>query len=223
MRALLWTLVVLLLLAVGLDRGADWYAERTVATRLASSQDLDQVPDVDIAGFPFLTQVAARRFDRVTASTEGLQLRSGDRRLRLGRLDVVFGDVRTDRRFRSFSAARARATATVSYAELGRLTGLKMAYAGDGRVRASRTVSIAGRDVEPGVVVAPRLLEGSVRFADQVADGSLPASLRGPLRAALGTSVPLDGLPYDVRPESLEATEAGLRVRLSGRDLTYSG
>ena len=42
MRALLWTLVVLVLLAVGLDRGADWYAERTVADRLVANQGQEQ-------------------------------------------------------------------------------------------------------------------------------------------------------------------------------------
>ncbi|SDS55015.1 Protein of unknown function [Nocardioides scoriae] len=223
MRALLWTLVVLVLLAVGLDRGADWYAERTVATRLAASQGLEQTPEVDIAGFPFLTQVAARRFDRVTATVDDLTLGSGRQRLGLADLRLTLRDVTTDRSFSRVQAARGRAVGTVSYAELGRLTGLEVTYVGEGRVRGTREVTVAGRTVRPALTVTPRLLDGTLGFADALADGSLPDAVAAPLREAFGVDVPLEGLPFGVRPTSLRATESGLRLTLVGRDLTYSG
>lgn len=223
MRTLLWTLLVLALVAVGIDRGADWYAEREVAARLASSQDLPSTPDVDIAGFPFLTQVLDRRFGEVSATTEDVRVGEGDRELRLARVRVTFTDVTTDRDFSRFAAERGRAVATISYAELGRLTGLDVTYVGDGRVRGSREVTVAGESFDPGVTVEPRLTEGVVSFVDAAAEGSLPPAVTAVVRAAFDVDLPVDGLPFDVRPESLSATKAGLRLVLVGRDLSYAG
>ncbi len=223
MRTLLWTLAVLALLVVGLDRGADWYAEREVASRLAADQDLTVTPEVDIAGFPFLTQALARRFDEVTATTRDVVVRNGDGELRLARLRVTLADVTTDRDLSRVDAGRGRAVATISYAELGRLTGLEVTYAGDGRVRGGRDVEVLGQTFTPGVVVRPRLTEGTLRFAEAAAEGSLPPAVTAVVAAAFDVGLPVDGLPFDVRPESVEATETGLRLQLSGRDLSYAG
>lgn len=223
MRTLLWTLAVLALLAVGLDRGADWYAEREVAARLAADQDLAVTPDVDVAGFPFLTQALARRFDEVTATTRDVVVRDGDAELRLARLQVTLSDVTTDRDLSRVDAARGRAVATVSYAELGRLTGLEVGYAGDGRVRGGRDVEVLGQTFTPNVVVRPRLTDGTLRFTEAAAEGSLPPAVTAVVASAFDVDLPVDGLPFDVRPESVDATEAGLRLRLSGRDLSYAG
>lgn len=223
MRTLIWTLLVLALVAVGLDRGADWYAEREVAARLASSQNLTTAPDVDIAGFPFLTQVLDRRFGEVSATSEDLRVGRGDRELRLARLRVTFSEVTTDRDLTRFAAERGRAVATISYAELGRLTGLEVTYVGDGRVRGSREVTVAGQSFDPGVTVEPRLTKGVVGFVDAAADGSLPPAVTAVVQAAFDVDLPVDGLPFDVRPESLSAGKGGLRLVLVGRDLSYAG
>ena len=155
MRTLFWTLLVLALLAVGLDRGADWYAEREVASRLVASQDLATTPDVEITGFPFLTQALARRLDEVRVSTEDVVVRRDGGELRLARLRATFTDVTTDRDLTRVAAARGRAVATISYAELERLTELDITYAGDGRVRGGREVTVAGQSFSPELVVRP--------------------------------------------------------------------
>ena len=223
MRTLLWTLLVLALLAVGVDRGADWYAEREVAARLVSSQQLEADPDVDIAGFPFLTQALARRLDEVRVTSDDVVVRRDGGELRLARIRATFTDVTTDRDLTRVAAARGRAVATISYAELARLTGLEVAYAGDGQVRGGREVTLAGRSFTPEVVVRPRLTEGAVRFVDAAAEGSLPAAVVAVVQAAFDVDLPVDGLPYDVRPESLSATADGLRLVLVGRDLSFAG
>ena len=64
-RALFWFLVVIAVLAVGADRAGDYLAERAVAAQVRDSQDLRHTPDVDVTGFPFLTQLARQHFDRV--------------------------------------------------------------------------------------------------------------------------------------------------------------
>lgn len=223
MRTVLWTLLVLTLVGVGLDRGADWYAEREVAARLASSQDLPTAPDVDIAGFPFLTQVLDRRFGEVSATSDDLTVGSGESELRLARVLATFTDVTTDRDFSRFRATRGRVVATISYGELGRLTGLDVTYVGDGRVRGGREVTIAGETFDPGVTVQPRLTDGVVSFVDAAAEGSLPPAVTAVVSAAFDVDLPVDGLPFDVRPESLSAGKGGLRLVLVGRDLSYAG
>jgi hypothetical protein len=61
MKKLLVALVVLALLALGLDRGGVYVAERVAGSSLQDSQGLSERPDVDIAGFPFLDQLVSGR------------------------------------------------------------------------------------------------------------------------------------------------------------------
>ncbi|MCK2142036.1 DUF2993 domain-containing protein, partial [Streptomyces sp. WAC00276] len=57
-------LVLAAFLTLG-DRWAVLYAENEAEESLKQSMDLTAAPEVDIDGFPFLTQVAARRLDTV--------------------------------------------------------------------------------------------------------------------------------------------------------------
>ena len=66
MRRLMIGVIVLVGLLVAADRAGNVIAERTVATTVQRSQHLAHKPDVDIAGFPFLTQLAAGKFGKVT-------------------------------------------------------------------------------------------------------------------------------------------------------------
>ncbi len=68
MRALLIVVVVLLGLAVLADRIAVGVAEDRVATELAAAGGLAGTPEVEIAGFPFLTQAIAGSYDEVHIS-----------------------------------------------------------------------------------------------------------------------------------------------------------
>jgi hypothetical protein len=70
-KALLVFLVLLVLLAVGADVGARYYAEQRVAAALRQEQGLARDPHVSINGFPFLTQVAAGNYTQVTITATG--------------------------------------------------------------------------------------------------------------------------------------------------------
>ena len=80
-------MLVLAGLFVAADRIALSYAEDKAASTLQQSQQLNQKPDVSVAGFPFLTQLAAGEFDDVTISASDLEVGTADN-LRLDRLDV---------------------------------------------------------------------------------------------------------------------------------------
>ena len=222
-RTLLKILVVLVVLAVGADRAADYVAERIVASEIEKSEDLQARPDVDITGFPFLTQLARRQYDEVRVSAPTVQVGPAGRRLELRSVRVDLRDVRTSSDLRRFTAAGARATGTVPYAELSRLTGLRIRYGGQGEVRAGKRIEVLGQSFDPTVTVTPRLLDGAVTLGSELAQGtsSLPPAVASGLRDALGVRVPLTGLPFGVRPTSVRATPGGLRVRLVASALSY--
>lgn len=78
MRGCLITLLVLVAIAVGVDVGARALAEDRVAAAVATSLNLPAAPDVDVHGFPFLSQALAGRYDDVDLSAPGI--RYGDLR-----------------------------------------------------------------------------------------------------------------------------------------------
>ncbi len=72
MKGFLVFLVLLLLVAVGVDFGAKYYAEQRVATALRQEQGLAVDPSVSIQGFPFLTQLARGRYTQVDLAAAGV-------------------------------------------------------------------------------------------------------------------------------------------------------
>ncbi|MHC1563281.1 LmeA family phospholipid-binding protein [Actinomycetospora sp. C-140] len=73
MRGCLISLLVVVAVVVGIDFGARWIAEDRVAAALQDSLSLPSEPDVDIRGFPFLTQALAGRYDDVGLSAPGIR------------------------------------------------------------------------------------------------------------------------------------------------------
>jgi len=222
-RKLLLSLVVLGLLLVGVDRAGDYVAERAVAQKVQASQHLGRTPEVDIAGFPFLTQLARQRFDEVTVRTTGVPVGSGNRTLTLSRATFTFDDVRTSRRFSSFTAATGRASGRVGYPELSRVLGLTVSYAGKGQVKAGKVFTIAGQKLRPTITVQPRLVGGALSFGGGSGSSGVPAPVVDALRQALDLQVPLSRLPFGAKATSLHADAQGLVLRLAARDVSYGG
>ena len=66
-RRIIISLVVVLGLLVALDFGAKAFAESEAATQI-QKHGFPKKPSVVIAGFPFLTQVITRHFNKITIS-----------------------------------------------------------------------------------------------------------------------------------------------------------
>ena len=73
-RALLILVVLLCSLLVIADRVGVAVAEDQVAERIAEQGDLPGPPEVDITGFPFLTQAVAGRYDDVRIALTAAEL-----------------------------------------------------------------------------------------------------------------------------------------------------
>jgi len=132
--------VVLLGLLVGADRVALAIAESQLASRIQSSQHLSQKPDVSIAGFPFLTQVAARDFPHATVDIHGLDANG----LTITDLHADLRGVHVNSGFNSATVDTLNATAQLSYADIGKALSSRLDV--DGAQIGTVQVSRAGAD-----------------------------------------------------------------------------
>ena len=223
MKKLLVALVVLGLIAVGLDRGGVYVASRVAASSLQSSQGLSERPDVTIAGFPFLDQVATGRYDRIDVTAYDLPLGEGRVSVRLSRLDVALADVVTSRDFSRIDVGRARADAVISYDDLGDALGIDLSFSGGGQITASRTFTVLGQEVTPRITVEPAIVDGALGFGEFTVNGAADAAdvVRDALDDVFDITLPLQAIPFDVDVDDVSARRDGVHVSLSGSDLRY--
>jgi hypothetical protein len=215
---------VLIGLLVAADRVGNVIAEHTVARTVQESQNLAYRPDVDIAGFPFLTQLAAGKFAKVTLRDHDVTTGKGRRALRLSAVTVVLRDVRVARDFTSATAGRTTASALVSYADLSSALGVAVTYAGNGLVRAKASAPVLGRTVRGTVTARPVVRSGALGFGStHVSAGGvrLPSSAAQALADVFGAPLSFAGLPYGLSVQSVAASGDGLDLVLAGRNLTF--
>jgi hypothetical protein len=217
---------VLLLLAVAADRIALLVAERIAGDEFQRSQNLPQRPSVSIAGFPFLTQVATGDYDAVSVAAKGLVIGSAQHPLRLSNLDVRLDQVVVTHGFHDLHARRGTAAATVSYPELSKTLHTPISYAGNGRIRTTKTVTVLGRSVTATASAAPHatsaqgLTFGSVRV--HLSGIVLPSSVNNVFTQIFAVPIPLGNLPFGVTVQRIDTTAAGIVIHLSGSNLSYT-
>jgi hypothetical protein len=224
LRGLIVALVVLVVLLIAADRIGLYYAERSAAETIQSSQHLSSRPDVAIAGFPFLTQLAAGDFDEITVTARHVPVGQDVHLLDISRIRVVLRDITVSRSFSSVRAATAKAVAGITYADLGKTLGVDISYAGGGRVKASKTITIAGQTVSGSITAEPSLTNGTLSFVSaRINAGDQAAgALSTVLNKVFDLTVPLQGIPFNVRVQSLRTDSHGLSLTLAGTELTYS-
>jgi hypothetical protein len=219
---------VLAVLLVAADRIGLLVAERQIASKVQSSQDLDRKPSVTIEGFPFLTQVVANHYPTMRLAAQGLTVGSSDRQVRLADVAARLHDVRTIDNYSGATVQTADGTATLSYAELSKALGVTVGYAGGGRVQASSSVEVLGKTVtgtasaEVGVAGGDELTFGSVRVGVPQAGVSVPEQVTHQISSIFDNKLSLRGLPFHLRIQQLVATEDGVRIAATARGLTLS-
>jgi hypothetical protein len=218
------SVVALLVLLVVADRVGDAVAERAAGDTLQSSQHLDHRPDVDIAGFPFLTQLATGHYDKITVTAKDVPLRRNARGLVLDRLQVVLHHLTVSRSFSHFHADSASAIATIGLGPLGDALGVQLDYAGDGRVEVIKDVTVAGHTFHVRVTAKPYLHDGSLGFTDTSVLGApgITGAAIDSLTSVFGITIPLRRIPFGVRLQSLSVGADGVVIVLAGQDLVYT-
>ncbi|MEU9189612.1 DUF2993 domain-containing protein [Streptomyces sp. NPDC048484] len=147
-KAVVAVLVLAAFLALG-DRWALLYAERTAAEKVQDQLDLRATPEVEINGFPFVTQVFDRRLDSVSVTVPDV---AADR-ISLAKVSATATGVRIDggpTSLRGASIPALRGEVLLSFDDLNRELGAsQVTFTGHGgdEVRARGTLPVAGHDL----------------------------------------------------------------------------
>ncbi|WP_154770075.1 LmeA family phospholipid-binding protein [Nakamurella alba] len=226
MRALLITLVVLLLLVVGADIGGRAIAESKAGEAIATRSGNQVAPDVDIHGFSFLAQALPGDYGQITLSTTDLVL---------GPLAPVAATVElydvtyplsdafagsTD----GLAAERATLTATVPVSALGdalQVPDLQLGSTANGDLRLSGSVSVAGNEVPVTADLGVSITDGALALsASGVSAAGVDVPLPASLADDLSLTVPLDALPIDITSGTVGVDGANLTLQASTGRIT---
>ncbi|MFH9006923.1 DUF2993 domain-containing protein [Streptomyces afghaniensis] len=148
-KAVVGLVVLAAFLALG-DRWAVLYAEHRAADTLEDRLDLAAAPEVEIGGFPFLTQLADKRLESVKVTVPDV---AADR-VSLAKVSATAHDIRLDAdgltSVRGAHVPRFDGDVLLSFEDLNRELGAsQVTFTGEGRdrVRARGTLPVAGHDL----------------------------------------------------------------------------
>ncbi|MGY1843451.1 LmeA family phospholipid-binding protein [Modestobacter sp. SYSU DS0875] len=228
------TLLVLLLLLAGLlvlaDRVGVAVAEDQVAGQLVERGGLSGEPEVDIAGFPFLTQAVAGRYEevRIQAAAEELGQPAGTsadvvlRGVEVPLSDVVSGSVQ------EIPVERVDGTATLSYALLSQQLGgdTTLRPAGGDRLEITRTLDVLGVEF-PVTATGTVSLDGQDLVVD-VAEASavgidVPGAVVDRATDLLDFRYTVPELPFGLELTGVDPQDDGVRVRVEATDTVLRG
>jgi hypothetical protein len=223
-KGLVVVLVLLLGLAVVADRVAVGIAEDRVAQELAAQGGLQGTPEVDVTGFPFLTQAVAGRYDdvRISLSADQLGQPEGTRAdVALRGVRVPLGSVLSGS-VQQVPIDRIDGTATLSYdllaAQLGGDTTLRRE--GDG-LRITKTVELLGQTI-PLTAAGTVSLDGNDLVVDvENATGAgvdVPRVLVDQVADLLDLRYAVPALPFGLRLTGVTPADDGVVVRVEATD-----
>lgn len=216
--ALLGVLVLLLGLAVVVDRLAAGAVDRVIATRLAEAGALTSGPQVHVEGFPFLTQAVRGRYDSISVTADGVQ--AGSLRVRsftaqLHGVVVPLGQAISGS-VTSVPVERIDATALLSWSDLSATLagrGLSVSPGPNGLVRVTGRVTVLGRTLEASAlsratVSGREIVVTAERF--EVGNSAADAVLSRALGSRLDFRLALGALPFGLRLTSLAPSADGV-------------
>jgi LmeA-like phospholipid-binding len=215
------TVLVILVLLVAADRGANAYAENQMASQFQSSVGLSGKPKVTIEGFPFLTQVIAGDLHKVdiTVSNEAITAKSaGSGLLEIASLTATLQGLHPHGT-KSATVDQLNANVLVTFSALGNAggipQGITLSAAGPNQLKA--TIDIFGFSSEATATVEKA---GSNQIRIHVTDfGGVPADVLGNLA---DFPVTLPKLPAGLSIQSISVTQQGLRIIVSGQHVALN-
>ena len=224
MKALLVVALLLLGLLVVGDRVAVGFAEDKVATEIAAKGGLQGTPEVDITGFPFLTQAIGGRYDDVRISLTAAELGQPEGT----RADIALHGVRVplsavlSGSVSEVPVDRIDGTATLSYALLSaQLEGDTTVTREGPGLRITRTVELLGQTV-PLTAAGTVTLDGNDLVVDvqQVAGAGVevPDWLLSRATGLLDLRYTVPALPFGLKLTSVAPADGGVDLGLQATD-----
>lgn len=196
------------------DRVALIYAEGRVARQIGD-RGFPAKPQVSIAGFPFLTQVAARRLNKVVVSAAGKRLGP----VEVKRLDVALYGIRVSSGYHLRTASELSGTALIGFAGLAGAAGLPgLTVAASGPDLVKITIGPA-QGIETATARVTPAGPGGIRLVVISAAG-IPMAALGPLP---DITLPLPALPLGTTIQDVSVTGQGVLVHLAGQNVSFDG
>ncbi|MEV5235291.1 DUF2993 domain-containing protein [Streptomyces pseudogriseolus] len=243
LRILLIIAVILGALFTAVDRVAVHLAEGEAADRLRASEGLASTPDVDINGFPFLTQVLGGSLDEVQVGISDYEAGAGEdgRTIRIADLRADLKGVEFSGDFGSAVADSATGTATLSYDELLRTAKAEptqvapgitaevvaLSDGGNGKIKVALETTVLGTKLPEPVPVL-----SSVTVVDgntvRVRADALPVLggveiAESKVRQITDFEQRIDGLPGGISLEKVQAAGDGVEVTVTGKGVRLAG
>ncbi|MFF0728952.1 DUF2993 domain-containing protein [Streptomyces sp. NPDC004134] len=232
MRALKITAVVLVvlgLLTLAADRIALRMAESDAAERIEKEYGFSQRPEIDIKGFPFLTQVMSREFESVDVRIDGIDaVGSGGRTLRLDGVRGELAGVRiSGDDWNRATADKADGKVNITYEDISAaLPVVDVSYggkgaAGENKVKATVGTSFLGQRLEESLLGKVSVVDGNtIRLRATGVDNlkGVPG-LEDFVRDHMDYNWTINDLPPGIRLTDVEVTEDGIVVTGSGTDV----
>lgn len=216
-------LITAVVVLAGLAVVGDRVAEQVVENRLADEAETEfgTRPKVEIGGFPFLTQLIARRFGEVEVTAASVAERGvevEDVRLLFRGVNVIS---RNEARVDTATGAGVVSFATLE--EAAGQAGVKLAREGE-ELRASGNVEVLGREVAVTARGALSVSDNTVVFSpSEFSAEGVPSRVTDALKDAVGSSwnirLAVNGLPEGVRLEGIRPVDDGVEVQLGGSGL----
>lgn len=222
--ALLLVALALVVLAVVGDRVAAGVAEDRAAIQLQSQLGTASPPEVDIEGFPFLTQASRQRFSSVRVVAAGVRPPGSSTTVQ--QVDLRLRDLTSTDDFRTSTARQVSGTATLDYPTVKTLTGQSLRYARDGKVEVSAPSTVMGVSVTAVVVGRPVVDEAeqtlSLAEPELTVNGlTVPEGTAQSLLSSVVKPAPVTGVPFGLRLNSVTAQPEGLVAGLTGADVAF--
>ncbi|MEV1330240.1 DUF2993 domain-containing protein [Micromonospora costi] len=240
-RRALVVLVVLLLVLAGIlviaDRVAVGVAERAIADQVrqevAKQNAQSAPPEVEVGGFPFLTQVLDGRYERISIVLQEVRGSVEGDAISLPRLDVDAHDVRASldtlrTRQGDVVAETVNGTATISYDSLAALLdrpGLKLSEQG-GKLAVTAPVDVLGQQLTvtgTADVTVGEQGKVSLRFnnldAQGLPDVPLARTVLNNYARSISIDVPLPELPFQLTVREVRPQPEGLTVTADARNV----
>jgi hypothetical protein len=220
MRKLAVVLVVLIALGLLVDRGAEHVAEGVIAQKVQDAEGVSEA-DVEIIGFPFLTQAVGGKFEAINVSMPAVDAETrGGGDVRVERLDMTFRDVATSEGFSQATAGSVRGSGFIPYDEFDGLGTVRVGYGGttpDGQ--GYLELSLGGRLT---VNVVPSMLDDQTLGFTGTAGSTRIDALPEALATFAVDQYTLGGLPSGLIIDEIAATPDGLEVTVTGSDVSLT-
>ena len=206
--------VVLLVLAVIVDRVAVKLAENEVADQIKSS-GFPVKPSVTIRGFPFLTQVAGKNFRQIDISAR--HVREGA--LEIASVKAAMHGVHVNSSFNGATVDQTTGAALITFTGLSNATGLgdgiTLSNAGRGELKATLHLGPISTDALAQVTRSgPHQIEVKI-----VPAGDLPLSA---LSGHQEFTFSMPNLPAGMTIKNVSVTGQGVLISISGTHTTFS-